>query len=586
MATTLRVAELDFDTIKSNLKEFLRSKPEFTDYDYEGAGLSVLMDLLSYNTHYNAVIANMLVQEMYLDTAVKAQSLALIAKRLGYTPKSIRAPRAVVSMEVFPTGTPSSITLLKNSKFSSRVTYNQNFTFINRDAITVERNSEGRYIFDTIELYEGDNTTFQYIVTNPVIQKFEIPTSLVDTSLVRVYVKESSISTDVTEWKRFDTIIGANETTNCYFVKLNENLKYEIYFGDGIIGKQIVPGNVIIIDYVATNGPVANNASSFMFSDSIGNTSNATVTTVVSAYGGADAETLDSVRVNAQNRVLSQNRAVTESDYISVISNMLPIDTINVYGGETVTPPQYGKVFISVKLTNSTLPLTSAQKDDVINELKKRSVVALLHEFIDPEYSYIIINTKVKFNQQKTTLSSSTLKTSVFNKLVEYGNTTLNKFNSTFEYSRLVTYIDTADKSIVSNDTTIRLRKEVPFVHNFDNVYEWNFYTPLIASNNRETNIISSAFRLAAYPDNDMFLTDDNGVVKVFYVQNNQRVFLTDVFGSVDYNTGKISISLKTINEIDTMFAITILPADKNVLPTRNNILTLKESDITISIVQ
>lgn len=586
MATTLRVAELDFDTIKSNLKEFLRSKPEFTDYDYEGAGLSVLMDLLSYNTHYNAVIANMLVQEMYLDTAVKAQSLALIAKRLGYTPKSIRAPRAVVSMEVFPTGSPSSITLLKNSKFSSRVTYNQNFTFINRDAITVERNSEGRYIFDTIELYEGDNTTFQYIVTNPVIQKFEIPTSLVDTSLVRVYVKESSISTDVTEWKRFDTIIGANETTNCYFVKLNENLKYEIYFGDGIIGKQIVPGNVIIIDYVATNGPVANNASSFMFSDSIGNTSNATVTTVVSAYGGADAETLDSVRVNAQNRVLSQNRAVTESDYISVISNMLPIDTINVYGGETITPPQYGKVFISVKLTNSTLPLTSAQKDDVINELKKRSVVALLHEFIDPEYSYIIIDTKVKFNQQKTTLSPSTLRTSVFNKLVEYGNATLNKFNSTFEYSRLVTYIDTADKSIVSNDTTIRLRKEVPFVHNFDNVYEWNFYTPLIASNNRETNIISSTFRLAAYPDNDMFLTDDNGVVKVFYVQNNQRVFLTDVFGSVDYNTGKISISLKTINEIDTMFAITILPADKNVLPTRNNILTLKESDITISIVQ
>lgn len=586
MATTLRVAELDFDTIKSNLKEFLRSKPEFTDYDYEGSGLSVLMDLLSYNTHYNAVIANMLVQEMYLDTAVKAQSLALIAKRLGYTPKSIRAPRAVVSMEVFPTGAPSSITLLKNSKFSSRVTYNQNFTFINRDAITVERNIDGRYIFDAIELYEGDNTTFQYLVTNPVIQKFEIPTPLVDASLVRVYVKESSISTDVTEWKRFDTIIGVDEATNCYFVKLNENLKYEIYFGDGIIGKQIVPGNVIIIDYVATNGPVANNVSAFMFADSIGNTSNATVTTVVSAYGGADAETLDSVRVNAQNRVLSQNRAVTESDYISVISNMLPIDTINVYGGETVTPPQYGKVFISVKLTNSTLPLTSAQKDDVIVELKKRSVVALLHEFIDPEYSYIIIDTKVRFNPQKTTLSASTLKTSVFNKLVEYGNTTLNKFNSTFEYSRLVTYIDTADKSIISNDTTIRLRKEVPFVHNFDNVYEWNFYTPLTASNNRETNIISSTFRLTTYPDNDMLLTDDNGVIKVFYILNNQRIFLTDVFGSVDYNTGKISISLKTINEIDTMFAITILPADKNVLPTRNNILTLKESDVTISIVQ
>lgn len=587
MATTLRVAELDFDTIKSNLREFLREKPEFTDYDYEGSGLSVLMDLLAYNTHYNAVIANMMVQELYLDTAVKPQSLALISKRLGYTPKSIRSPRAVVSMEVFPTDSPSSITLLKNSKFSSKISFNQNFTFINRDAITIERNGEGRYIFDEIELYEGDNAVFQYVVSNPVTQKFEIPSNLVDTSLVRVYVKESSNSTNITEWKRFDTIIGVDENTNCYFVKLNENLKYEIYFGDGVIGKQIVPGNVIVIDYVTTNGPIANNASSFMFADSIGNTSNAVITTTVSAYGGALAESLDSVRVNAQNRVLSQNRAVTESDYISIISNMLPIDTINVYGGETVSPPQYGKVFISVKLINSTLPLTATQKTDVINELKKRSVVALLHEFIDPEYSYIIIDTKVKFNQQKTTLSASTIKTSVFNKLIEYGNSTLNKFNSTFEYSRLVSYIDTTDKSIISNDTTIRIRKEIPFVHNFDNVYEWNFFTPLIASNNRETNIISSAFRLSLYPNTDLFLTDaDYGVIRAFYILNNQRIYVSDITGTVDYINGKISISLKTINELDPLFTMTIIPADKTVLPSRNNILTLKESDVTISITQ
>ena len=551
MSTTLRVAELDFDTIKSNLKEFLRSKPEFTDYDYEGSGLSVLMDLLSYNTHYNAIIANMLVQEMYLDTAVKAQSLALIAKRLGYTPKSIRAPRAVVSMEVFPENSPASMTLLKNSKFSSKISFNQQFTFINRDAITIERNSQGRYIFDAIEIYEGDNSLFQYVVTNPVIQKFEIPSSLVDTSLVRVYIKESIGTTDITEWKRFDTIIGVSENTNCYFVKLNENLKYEIYFGDGVIGKQIIPGNVIIIDYVTTNGPISNNSSTFTFSDSIGNTSNSIVTTTVRAYGGAYAESLDSVRTNAQNRVLTQNRAVTESDYISIISNMLPIDTINVFGGETMTPPQYGKVFISVKLTNSTLPLTSEQKHEVIVELKKRSVVALMHEFIDPEYSFVIINTTVKFNQQKTTLSPSTLRTSVFNKLLEYGNRTLNKFNSPFEYSRLISYIDNADKSIVSNDTTIRLRKEIKFVHNFNNVYEWNFYSPLIESNNRSTNIISSAFKIAAYPNNDLFLTDDAGVIKAFYILNNLRVYVNDIVGTVDYATGRIVITLKTINELD-----------------------------------
>lgn len=586
MTTTLRVAELDFDTIKSNLREFLRSKPEFTDYDYEGSGLSVLMDLLAYNTHYNAIIANMLVQEMYLDTAVKPQSLSLIAKRLGYTPKSIRATRAVVSMEIFPTGSPSTLTLLKNSKFNSKATFNQVFTFINRDAITISRDSNGRYIFDSIELFEGDNAVFQYVVTNPVIQKFEIPSPLVDTSLVRVYIKESINSTDITEWKRFDTIIGVDENTNCYFVKLNENLKYEVYFGDGIIGKQIVPGNVIIIDYVATNGPVANNVSSFVFADSINNTSNSIVTTITSAYGGAYAESIDSVRVNAQNRVLSQNRAVTESDYISIISNMLPIETIAVYGGETVSPPQYGKVFISVKLINSTAALLPQQKEDIIRELKKRSVMTLLHEFVDPEFTYIVINSKVKFNQQKTTLSASTLKTSIFNKIIDYGNQTLNKFDSVFEYSRLVSFIDTSDKCIVSNDTSIRLRKELKFIHNFNNIYTWNFYIPIKASNNRETNIISSAFRIAAYPDNDLYLIDDNGAIRAFYILNNVRVYIQSSFGTVDYVNGVISVSLTTINELDTTFNITVIPADKTVLPTRNNILTLTESDIEISVVQ
>lgn len=582
MATTLRVAELDFDTIKNNLREFLRTKPEFTDYDYEGSGLSVLMDLLAYNTHYNAVIANMLVQEMYLDTAVKKQSLALIAKRLGYTPKSIRAPRAVVSMEVFPTGSPDTLTLAKNTQFTSRISYNQNFTFVNRDAITVNRNSEGRYIFDSIELYEGDNATFRYVVNNPVTQKFEIPSTLVDTSLLRVYVQEEVGSTEIQEWRQFDSIIDVNETTKCYFVKLNEFLKYEIYFGDGIIGKQIVPGNVIIIDYITTNGTIANGASVFQLAGAVENTTNVVLSTIVPAYGGSVAESLDEIRRNAQNRVLSQNRAVTEGDYAEVISRMLPIETIAVYGGETVDPPQYGKVFISAKLTGTTQALTQTQKDDVIRELKRRSVLALLHEFIDPEYTFIGVNTEVKYDATKTTLSGTTLSTAVYNKLQEYAAINLNKFDSTFEYSKLVAFIDTIDNSILSNDTNITLRKERQLVFGVSAVYEFNFYTGVIPSTSNELNLTSSIIRLLGYPDIDMMVMDNMGVIYPYYVLNNSRVVIDMPLGTIDYTTGSIRLTMTaTVTAVSTL-SITVKPVNRNVLPTRNNILTLSSNDINI----
>lgn len=582
--TTLRVAELDFDSIKTNFKEFLRTKPEFTDYDYEGSGLSVLMDLLAYNTHYNAVIANMLVQEMYLDTAVKLQSVSLIAKRLGYTPKSIRSARATVSMEVFPQGNPDTVTLLKNSLFSSRITYNQSFQFVNRDAITISRNTAGRYIFDLIELYEGNNSTFRYVVSDPVTQKFEIPAALTDTSLIRVYIQDSVNSTVISEWKQFTNIIDVTEDTSCFFVKLNENLKYEIYFGDGVIGKQLTIGNVVVIDYVTTNGPIANGASTFTFSGNINN-GTSIVTTINSAYGGASAESIDDIKRNAQNAVLMQNRAVTESDYAAIISNILPVDTLAVYGGETITPPQYGKVFISVKLVNSTSPLTAIQKTDAINEIRKRSVLSLQHEFVDPEYTYIILNTQVKYNPNRTTIGESTLKTSILNKITQYGNDNLNKFNSTFEYSKLVAIIDTADSSVISNDTNIRIRKETKFVHNFDNIYVFDFNSPIVPSNNRDTNVISTPFRIAQYPDYDLFATDNNGAMRAFYIINNVRTYVDEVSGSIDYNTGKIELYVKTINILDTMFSITAIPLNKNVLPSRNSILTLKETDVYITVI-
>ena len=585
MATQLRVAELDFDLIKENLKEFLRSKPEFTDYEFEGSALSVLIDLLSYNTHYNAVIGNMLIQELYLDTAVKKQSLALIAKRLGYLPKSYRAPRAVVNLEVFPFDQPQTLTLGKNAKFSTRLNYTDNAFFSTRSAVTINRSIDGRYIFENLEIFEGDSVSFKYVVSDPATQKFEIPSKLVDTSLVRVYVQDSFGGTTVEEWKNFNTLIDIKADTRAFFIKLNESLNYEIYFGDDVIGKSIVAGNVVILDYVTTNGPIANNASIFSFNDSVNGYTNTVVTTVTAAYGGAIAESNDSIRRNAQNNVLLQNRAVTESDYITIINQILPVDTVAVYGGETMSPPQYGKIFISVKQIGTTTPLLQSQKDSIVTELKRRSMMSLVHEFVDPQYTYMVIDTRIKFDPTKTASTTDTLSTLIFNNIKSYGTTNLNTFNSSFEYSDLVGYIDDIDRSIISNDTMIRLRKEANFIYNADNIYVFDFSAPLKQSNSKEQNIKSNAFRNQDFPDVDMYLDDLDGVIRFYKLSFNQKVIMVENAGTVDYATGKIQFNLNAYTVGYDKLSIEAVPSNRTILPSRNNIITLADQDIKINIV-
>lgn len=585
MATQLRVAELDFDLIKENLKEFLRSKPEFTDYEFEGSALSVLIDLLSYNTHYNAVIGNMLIQELYLDTAVKKQSLALIAKRLGYLPKSYRAPRAVVNLEVFPFDQPQTLTLGKNAKFSTRLNYTDNAFFSTRSAVTINRSIDGRYIFENLEIFEGDSVSFKYVVSDPATQKFEIPSKLVDTSLVRVYVQDSFGGTTVEEWKNFNTLIDIKADTRAFFIKLNESLNYEIYFGDDVIGKSIVAGNVVILDYVTTNGPIANNASIFSFNDSVNGYTNTVVTTVTAAYGGAIAESNDSIRRNAQNNVLLQNRAVTESDYITIINQILPVDTVAVYGGETMSPPQYGKIFISVKQIGTTTPLLQSQKDSIVTELKRRSMMSLVHEFVDPQYTYMVIDTRIKFDPTKTASTTDTLSTLIFNNIKSYGTANLNTFNSSFEYSDLVGYIDDIDRSIISNDTMIRLRKEANFIYNADNIYVFDFSAPLKQSNSKEQNIKSNAFRNQDFPDVDMYLDDLDGVIRFYKLSFNQKVVMVENAGTVDYATGKIQFNLNAYTVGYDKLSIEAVPSNRTILPSRNNIITLADQDIKINIV-
>lgn len=583
--TTLRVAELDFDTIKSNLQSYMASQPEFTDYDFNGSGLSVIMDLLAYNTHYNAVIGNMLVQEMYLDTAVKPESIALIAKRLGYVPQSARSPSATISIEVFPTGTPpTSLTLGKNAQFSANVDSNTTVTFITRDAYTITP-VNGRYIFPNVVLYEGSSSTFSYVVDTTTLQKYEIPSSAVDTTLLRLTVQDNISSTNIVEWTGYNTLIDLTPTTLAYFTKVNENANYEVYFGDGVFGQPIANGNVITLDYVSTNGPLANGVSTFTFNDSIGGFSDFTISTISAAAGGAFAESVDSVRSNAQNAVYAQNRAITEADYAALIGQYIPVESVSVWGGETLTPPVYGKVFISINQPGTTTPLNDVQKATVLTDIQSRSPLGLLQEIVDPEYMYLTINTNVLYNPNSTTLGPYTLSTNITNALVSWGTSNLNTFNSKFVYSALVSYIDSIDPSIIGNDTNITFTKTLPLVYNVNSSYVFNFYCSIKQSNSIDTNITSTGFISSDNINQTVYLADSNGILYTYYIYNSAKTILNSNVGTVDYINGIITLSATAVpGSALNSLSVTVTPDNKNTIKSRNNIITLNTSNINVTL--
>lgn len=581
----LRVAELDFDTIKYNLKKYLQSQTEFTDYDFEGSGLSILIDLLAYNTHYNAVIGNMLLQEMYLDTAVKKESLSLISKRLGYVPKGYRSAVATVDVDIYPDpagrNIPQTAYIHKNTPFDAYVNDNTRITFITRDSYAANL-VNNKYSFKDVQIFEGSLASYKYTVNTLVSQKFEIPSRNVDTTKLRVFIQTNSSSTDIVEWVKQDNIVDVGPESQVYFLKLNENLNYEIYFGDNNIGQRPVFGNVVIIEYITTNGAISNHIDEFTYSSSIDNALNIIVTTKMRSIGGSDPESLDSIRINAQNSVFVQNRAVVATDYENIIDNIISIDSISVYGGETIVPPKYGKVFICLKQSGTELPLSDTQKQLVLREIKKSCVLSLSHEIIDPAYTYVSPTCVIRYNQDKTTLSEETLKTSILNRLLDYGNNSFNTFNAVFEYSRFVSYIDDIDPCIIANTTRLKLYKKQDVVLDINEHYSFDFNCAIEQSNSNEINITSSAFRTAEFPDNDLFVIDNAGNIDVYYTLNGEKKIAYKDIGIVNYSTGVIRFNIKIGLSYTPQIRITVIPVDMNISVQHNNILIMNESDINL----
>lgn len=583
----LKVAELDFDTIKENIKEYLRSKPEFTDYNFEGSGLSILMDVLAYNTHYNAIIANMQTKEHFLDTATKRSTVALHAKRLGYIPQSAVAPSAIINLEVFPTGAPGTLTLAKGSSFNGRGG-NQVFTFVNNETRTIQRSPAGRYIFDNLRIYEGSLQLFRYVYSEASFsKKFQIPTQNVDVSLLTVKVQKSVNNTQVDTYSFANDIALVKADSKVYFLQVNENGFYEVYFGDNVIGQSPEDGNVIILEYIVTNKTLANEISNFSFSGAVEGNTNNLVTTVQKAVGGAEPETIESIRNNAQKQTLTQNRAVTADDYKALIPQIYPVDSVNVWGGESNDPPVYGKVFIAIKPRLNAEVLTQTTKQFIKDKLiKEKNVLTIIPEIVDTDFIDIIVNSSVYYDDTIGTNPAETIKFFVFTAVRDFSFDTLNQFERDFRYSDLVTAIDNADPAILSNITKIKMRKGfIPSLLETEK-YTISFNNPILESSNKVQSITSSKFRVADF-DFDLFFEDLNGIIRLVYRDNNNvKMVFNSNAGKVDYTSGKIEFSAINIESSEKeKIEVTCIPMSNDLFSIRDKILRIKTEDINVSVI-
>lgn len=482
----LQITNLDFGSIKSSLKTFLQQQDTLKDYNFEGSGLSVLVDLLAYNTQYNAYYLNMVANEMFLDSAIQRSSVVSHAKMLNYTPRSAVAPRASVKLTVNQVNE-SSLTLPKFTTFISEAIDGTNYYFTTTDSATVNV-SANTAIFDNLELAQGVPANFTYTVntsTNPNLI-FEIPDSNVDTATLTVTVQESSTNVVTQTYTLASDYTKILPTSLVYFLQESMNGKYQIYFGDGILGKAPINNNLVTLTYITTNGLNSEGANSFTLTSSVGQYSNTVTTSISASTNGADRESISSIKYSAPKAYAAQGRAVTKEDYIYLIqtnSKNIPIESVSVWGGEENVPPVYGKLFCAIKPSGG-YTLSPTQKQRLISDvIKPISVVTVTPEIVDPDYNYIRVSSNVLYDAKKTTNSSTQIRQLVNDAVRTFGRNTLNTFNSILKMPELIATIQSADPSIITNDTTIRVQKKFYPSLTTATTYELDYGFPIKRNN-------------------------------------------------------------------------------------------------------
>ena len=590
----LSISQLDFDGIKVNLKRFLSNQSQFKDYDFEGSGMAVLLDLLAYNTHYLAYNANVAANEMFIDTADMRNSIVSLAKALGYTPNSATAPYADINV-VVNDATGSTLVMSAGTQFTTTVNgLSYNFVTIGSNTISPIDNV---YTFSNLKIYEGTYVTYQYTYdSTDVDQRFLIQSASADVTTLTVQVQNSSTDTVINTYTKATSITELDSTSKVYFLQDAEDGKFEVYFGDGVTGKALTNGNIIILKYVVTNKTAANGASSFSLSGNIGGFSNVTLTVNSNAANGAEPETNQSIKFNAPKSYAAQDRAVTVEDYKAKVKELYAnTQSISAWGGEDAETPFYGRVYISIN-PKSGSTLTQTTKNSIIDSLKRYSVASVTPVIVDPETTNIILTSTVKYDKTATSKTADTLKSETIEDLTAYNSNTLQSFDSMLRHSKLIEIIDDVDTSILSNITTLKIRKSfTPTIGSSTN-YTVSFsnalYNPHSGHNASAGGIlVSSGFKIGSSANEYFFDDDGAGNIRRYYLVGDVRTYADNSAGTIDYATGAIAVNALNISSISnirglasTIVELTVTPNSNDIVPLRNQILNIDVANSSITV--
>lgn len=578
--TYLQVSDLDFNSIRDNLKTFLSSQSQFKDYDFEGSAMSVLLDVLSYNTHYNSYYLNMVANEMFMDTAQVRDSIVSRAKELGYTPTSARGPSALITLTF--EGVPSEVTqftINRNSKFTTTID-DITYTYVTPDSYIVSRTSSG--FSRQVKIIEGEPLTHRFVVGQDR-KRYIIPNKNVDTSSIVVSVQESVSDTTKTEFTRANNIRNIDGTSAVYFLQEGPDENFELEFGDGILGKELATGNIVIVEYLVCNGTTTNGATSFTADDVNTTTTYSSVTLTVDkqALGGREIETVESIKYNAPRFFETQNRAVVNNDYKRILLNENPdLQSVVAFGGEDADRPAYGKVYIAVKPFGE-LFVTDNRKKSLRESIIDRTPLSIDPVIIDGDYMYLIPNIRTIYDLKSLKLPVSSLAALIRSTVSEFSINNLERFSNRLRFSRFVDTLDRSDNAILNNDVSLILSKRfAPSITDAQRVF-LKYNNPLRPGSVSSTSFSHSGYGICYFED------DLLGNINIFrYNENKQKITVESNVGTIDYEKGIFDVNKFEPSSYEgSQIHVEVLPNRLDIVPIREQILILDSDLATIDVV-
>ena len=587
--SALTVANTNFNDIKASLKNYLKSQAQFKDFNFDGSNISVMLDVLAYNTFLNNFYLNQVASESFLDSAQLRDSIVSHAKTLNYMPRSDTSAKAIVNVEIFPANTPDNIVMPKYTEFTTAVQSNS-FTFTTNEGITIKADANGRYLASNVDIFEGEivtelfsvntaNTNERYVLSNP------------DTDSLAVKITTSSSDTSNAEWKSSLSAVGLSGTSNVYYIVPAEGGKYELQFGDGVLGRPLINGNIIEATYRKCNANTPNEATVFNNAADIQNFSNVTVTTVAAATGGGFAESNTSIKFNAPKALTIQERTITTDDYKTILQQQFnDIESLNVFGGEEASPPEFGKVIISVDLKNAD-GIPNSRKKDIEDFISLRSPLGISPKVIDPVFLFVDVTSKVLYNPNITTKSDSEIETLVTAAINNHAEATINDFNAKLRVSKLSADIDAADPSILNNELTVLLQKKFTPTLNTNESVTLEFNNSILREIPDSSNIyadgtspVSSTTFTFSNITGCTLRDNGNGVMQVVQASSEGVTIVKNEIGTVDYTTGTVKLTNFNVSNFNgEAVVVSINPVSKTLSSSKNIILSYnKTPSITI----